>query len=159
MMLKRIFRYGCLFVAIAAVTTALLASCKAGGERGKQLSLGAGDTAMVATAPRAVTLDEALEDLEALARPPGVAPALWQRLKDRLRESLISRQPSKGVCIAPLAHQDDDDRGDNRNIIEDLCYWQPKNLRAKGMEFHYRNLGDYDQNGIVAIADITPIAA
>ena len=101
-------------------------------------------------------LSDVLADLEALPTPEGVDAAIFQRLKDRLREELVERFGEKGVCMAPAEEEP-------RNEIHDLHYigeepGEVVNNRVKGMQWRYRNLGDYTQDGIVAIDDITPLA-
>jgi len=101
-------------------------------------------------------LSDVLVELEALATPEGVDAALFQRLKDRLREKLVERYGEKGVCKAP-------DPLNERNRVNDL-HWigeedgEVVNNRVIGMQWRYRNLGDYNQDGVVSIDDITPLA-
>ncbi len=94
-----------------------------------------------------VSLDDALAQLDALQPPEEVDPALFETLKGALREALVARNLSKFVSAPP---------GENSRVTDlDLVdNWDG----TYSLVWHYRNEGDYDQNGVVGISDITPIA-
>ncbi len=105
--------------------------------------------------------------------PEGVNEELWWELKEALEEALQTELtesrpgsparllaspeeqdghsmlcPYKWVSIAPTG-------GDNR--VTDLTLTDHYD-GTNTLEWRYRNLGDYDQNGAVGISDITPLA-
>jgi len=94
-----------------------------------------------------VPLDQALAELEAMETPAGVDAGVFQQLKDELARQLVERGESKLVSTPP---------GENSRVTDlDLIdNWDG----TYSLVWHYANLGDYDQNGTVAIADLTPIA-
>jgi len=120
-------------ILLACAAAALLCACGSGGE-----ALQPYGTALPAASG-------ALAELDALACPEGVAPELWQQLKSALRGAL--REQSRVVSAPPS--------GAN-NAVNDLAVTDDGG--QPHFTWHYRNLGDYDQNGTVAIADLTPIA-
>jgi outer membrane protein assembly factor BamB len=94
-----------------------------------------------------VSLDQALAELEAMTGPEGVNEGIFQQLKDELARQLVARGEGKIVSTPP---------GENSRVTDlDLIdNWDG----TYSLVWHYYNLGDYDQNGTVAISDITPIA-
>jgi hypothetical protein len=97
---------------------------------------------------RLVEVERALEELDALAVPDGVDIQLFNELKQALKEQLEARTTGKIVCGPPTG---------SHNQVTDLTYTANPN-GTFNLSWHYRNQGDYDQNGAVAISDITPIA-
>jgi len=94
-----------------------------------------------------VLLDDALAQLEAFQAPEEVDPALFETLKAALRDALVARNVGKFVSAPP---------GENSRVTDlDLIdNWDG----TYSLVWHYRNEGDYDQDGVVGISDITPIA-
>jgi len=95
-----------------------------------------------------VSLTEALGELDALPAPSGVSAELFQELKDSFRDALTeSAAGGKFVATPP---------GDSSKVTD-------LHFRPEGEDYYlvwsYRNVGDYNQDGIVSIADITPLAA
>jgi len=85
----------------------------------------------------------AVTQLQELPCPEGVEQALWEELKDALKEAL-----GKTTSNPPTG---------NANKIADLSV-ADNGDGTYTLTWRYRNLGDYDQNGKVAIADISPLA-
>jgi len=88
-------------------------------------------------------IQQELAQLKSYPCPEGVDVALWEELRKALKEAL-----NKTASIPPT--------GDT-NRVNDL------GIADNGdgtftLTWHYRNLGDYDQNGKVGIEDITPLA-
>ncbi len=128
-------RASALLLAFCATLT-FLASCFAGG------------TPMLRrpSAGQPVDIAAALEELDAMQPPEGVDARVFQHLKDALADAL--REQAGKVVSAPP-------RG-VKNLINDFAiYSESGQLR---LNWRYRNVGDYDQNGIVGVSDITPIA-
>jgi hypothetical protein len=99
-------------------------------------------------APPSISLTNALAELDALAAPKGADPAVFASLKDALRKALLSRGKGKLASAPPTGAA---------NSVHDLA------LTAAGggsynLSWHYYNVGDYNQDGVVGIADITPLA-
>jgi len=115
------------------------------------------------------SLDSALAELDALETPAGVDPALFAQLKDALADALNES------CRAAIYGRRDsirnDDGGDesppyrcvstpptgDANKVTDLAI-ADNGEGTYTLTWHYRNSGDYDQNGVVAIEDIIPLA-
>jgi len=121
----------------------------------------------------AISLDQTLAELEGMECPEGVDEELWVELKDALKEALQTELtesrpgsparllaspeeqdghsmlcPYKWVSIAPMGEA---------NRVTDLAIVDNGDGTFT-LSWHYRNLGDYDQNGTVGIEDITPLA-
>src|SRR4030042_1779030 len=92
------------------------------------------------------SLEEALAQLDAYQAPEGVDPALFEMLKTKLRDALVARGVGKFVSAPP---------GEGSRVI-DLDLVDLEGIYT--LAWHYRNEGDYDQDGIVGITDVTPIA-
>lgn len=87
---------------------------------------------------------QALAGLEAVAAPAGVDEGLFAMLKAELKDELLrcASTPPSGAA----------------NVIEDLVLYWNEGTAEWTLEWSYRNLGDYDQDGTVAISDLTPLA-
>jgi|GEM_PF-1911354 len=94
------------------------------------------------------TLAQALADLDALPVPEGVDPSLFQELKDELAQQLSERASGRIVSTPPTG---------DANVVDDLALID-YGSEVYALSWHYRNSGDYDQDGTVGISDITPIA-
>jgi len=99
------------------------------------------------SASASATVDAALAELKALDTPEGVDEALFAELKDELAKHLAAKAAGKAVSAPPTG---EDNKVNDLAVIDDGG--------AISLTWHYRNLGDYDQNGTVGISDITPIA-
>src|SRR5262245_21312586 len=92
--------------------------------------------------------DEAAQPLSAdsFARPASVSPALWSQLTAELERVLAAEGRDRTTSAAPVGPG---------SVIGNL------NMYMSGFDqtfyFSYRNQGDYDLNGLVTIADLTPI--
>lgn len=121
----------------------LLSTCGGSNKRAMNpLSIGSDGS----PAPR--SLNGTLAELAALEIPEGVDPVLYQQLKDALAKLLTAKSVNKIVSIPPVGEA---------NKVTDLAITDNGD-GAFEFSWHYRNLGDYDQDGTVGISDITPIA-
>jgi len=93
-----------------------------------------------------------LAELESLPCPEGAAAGTFASVKSRLREYLLENTSVKETRKAP-----DDDRPLGWNCGFDF-YWEDDGTARGRLTWTYRNRGDYNQDGIVSIADCTPIA-
>ncbi|MCD6282168.1 PKD domain-containing protein [bacterium] len=99
-----------------------------------------------AQASPSASLQSALAELQQLEAPAGVDRRLFERLKSALADKLLACG-SKSARTAPTGEA---------NKVTDLTIWsEDEQLR---LMWHYRNAGDYDQDGTVGISDITPLA-
>jgi|GEM_PF-2140674 len=96
------------------------------------------------------TLGEIAREIDALPVPDGVNPELFLKLKAALKEELAKREAA-GVSFARLPVVGDE------NIVDDLDF-QEDGLGGWELTWHYKNVGDYEQDGAVFVEDITPIA-
>ena len=154
-------------VAIAAciALAALLSTC---GGKQPLLRQGHGGQAAGGTF---VSLDDTLAELEGMECPEGVDEELWGELKGALGKALICRAGSPCPALSkphsPIgAAQRPRPTGDKfvstpptgeANRVNDLVTIDINDKTFK-LSWHYKNLGDYDQNGIVAVEDIIPLA-
>ena len=90
---------------------------------------------------------DALRQLEALPTPPGVDAKLFAEIKDTLKVMLEKAPGSKFTSTPPLGLQ---------NRINDLTTGIDDEGN-EGIQWNYKNAGDYDLNSEVNISDITPI--
>ncbi len=132
----RIFAVTCAVIALSL----LLTTCSAGLEGQASVSLSG-------SASASTTVDTALAELDALDAPEDVDEALFAELKDELAKQLAAKGASKAASTPPTSEV---------NKVNDLAVLIDGG--AISLTWHYRNLGDYDQNGTVGISDITPIA-
>jgi outer membrane protein assembly factor BamB len=128
-------------VALAAALFALT-GCSGGGG---SAPLRAGEPQQAAPAVT-VDLQQALRQLDALPTPDGVDAAAFASLKAALRELLMQRGTGKFTSVAPASV---------RSKVTDLT----ATADGSGASFHwsYRNEGDFNQDSIVSVADLTPL--
>ncbi|MCD6283397.1 PKD domain-containing protein [bacterium] len=98
--------------------------------------------------PAELSIDDVLADIDAAKPPPGVDPAIYNSLKEALREQLLSIYSGKIVCTPPTGPE---------NEITDFAF-ESAEEDSFNFTWSYINVGDYDQDGTVGISDITPIA-
>lgn len=140
--MNRVHNLGVLAFSLVAVIL-LFAACES-----RQMG---GDGVPGAASPPG-SISDKLTELNRMEPPPGVDSALWEELKESLAQALeqnylagsrvrrIVSTPPTGVA----------------NQIDDFNFTD--NEGTFTFTWHYRNLGDYDQNGTVAVADLTPLA-
>ena len=121
----------------------------------------------------AISLDQTLAELEGMECPEGVDEELWVELKDALKEALQTElTESKPGSPARLLASPEEQDGHSMlcpyksvatpptgeaNRVNDLAI-SDNGDGTFTLSWHYRNLGDYDQDGSVGISDITPLA-
>lgn len=139
-------RAHCHFVALSALLSA--AACTALLSCGGAARLLAGEekAAPQALSAGPLTRTEALEQLEALPTPAGVSPQLFGELKQGLR-TMLKQGPAKYASSPPTGLL---------NQIQDLTTGID-DLGNEGIQWNYKNAGDYDLNSEVNISDLTPI--
>jgi len=92
------------------------------------------------------SVQNALAELQELEPPPGVDRQLFEKLKSALSDNLLVCG-GKSASTAPAG---------SMNVVDDLTIWSEDEQLS--LMWHYRNVGDYDQDGTVGISDITPLA-
>jgi len=167
--MKRLFSTLAEFVlmVVALVILLLPASCGKGMSgldtmEPEVLNRGSPATETGSLAPQ--SLDEALAELDALAMPPQANPETWLALKTKLRELLTAKYgEGKGTNKwlpegRPLREHASKDYVKPRNLHweKDIDSYSPSPYGK--LVWTYVNDGDYTQNGVVAISDITPLA-
>jgi hypothetical protein len=95
-------------------------------------------------APAAVDIDGQLELLEAMEAPEGVDQYVFESLRSALRAMLVDLKDGKAVAAAPVS-----DASESRLSLQ---------AGSTTLDWDYAMQGDYDQNGEVNVADLTPIA-
>jgi PKD repeat protein len=104
-----------------------------------------GRSASPPTAAQPLDIAAQLAELDRMPAPSGVNPELWGQLKSALAGSLQHRLADpRAVRSAPLAD------ASRTSLVF--------NAGGNTLEWLYYSQGDYDQNGEVNIADLTPIA-
>jgi PKD repeat protein len=126
-------------VTMLVILMLLVSSC--GGERKQSFSEPAAGSTQH-------TLSASLAELEALMPPQGADQAVFAQIKSALRIALIARGEGKFVSAPP---EGDANRVNNLALVD-------IGGGNYALLWHYRNLGDYSQDGIVSVADITPLA-
>jgi hypothetical protein len=129
----------CAWITAAVVVAAALLASGCGGKN-------APPTKDMASGAR-LALQSQLAQLEALKVPPGVNEGVFQQLKDALRAQLLSVTPGKAASTPPQGAP---------NAVNDLGLVEAGGLYTA--TWSYRNLGDYNQDGVVSVQDITPLA-
>jgi len=94
------------------------------------------------------SLSGALAGLAGMQPPAGVDAALFQQLKDELARQLIARGADKAACTPPTGEG---------NQVKNLAVTDNGD-GSFNLAWHYRNVGDYNQDGWVNIADVSSIA-
>ncbi len=94
-----------------------------------------------------IDYDRALVDLDALPVPAGVDAGRFSEMKALLKKALLERKAGKAASSPP-------GEGD---AVTDLAAYDSSQGQI-GMQFHYRNFADYNQDGVVYVSDITPLA-
>jgi len=134
--------------ALVCASALIFTGCGGDGHRASSIP-SIGDTGSLAQAPQEISVEAALAELEAMEGPEGVEAGLFQQLKDELARQLAARGAGKAVCIPPTGEG---------NQVRDLAV-ADNGDGSFNLTWHYWNVGDYNQDGSVSIADITPIAA
>jgi len=136
---------------IAAFIVVLALSACGGGHR-QAPAPAASSPASASVLPLALQAE-----LDAATPPAGVDAALFSRLKDALREALRERQQgasrvmvADGKVVATPPHGP-------KNVIDDLALHQDSG--SGDLTWSYHNSGDYNQDGLVSVLDLTPLAA
>ncbi len=126
---------------------------------------------------KSVALADVLTELEDMPAPAGVDVDIFAQLKDELARQLstysesrwdpaegrVNFSPALGAGLKPSVLLDKNKlvskppRG-AKNVITDLKAGYSDEESLFTFRWPYQNVGDYDQNGIVSISDITPIA-
>ena len=154
-------------VALAVASCAfalLLSTCGGKQSSASSCQLPDGNGGQAATEK---SLDEALAELDAYPCPEGVDEALFEELKDALASQLESRFSNRDSSAGHSRLESRDSRPEGKivsappigdaNKVTDLAITDNGD-GTYTLSWHYRNSGDYDQNSIVDIADITQIA-
>jgi len=129
---------GCL-VLVAGIN-----SC--GGSGGTSLSaLQRIDNPQHASQPE--SLDDILAQLEALPVPPGADPEVFAELKQALRAYLEDSGRERWTSLAPSGPL---------NQVDDLTSAITDD-GEEGIQWTYRNVGDYNLDSLVSVNDLTPI--
>ncbi len=108
--------------------------------------------------PKSVTLADVLKELDDLDTPPNVDANIFAQLKSALSSELSTlnaqRSPAEAGSTGRFASKPPTGPA---NRVTDLTLLDNGDGTFT-LTWTYKNVGDYDQNGIVAIADITPLA-
>ena len=110
----------------------------------------AGDGPAKALVGPPAQLDQAgaLRDLAAMPAPAGVDSAVWATLRDELYRLLAApANATRGVSVVPTG----------ATAAPDLVVERSGNSGT--FSWHHTLPGDYDQNGVVNITDLTPLGA
>jgi PKD repeat protein len=132
---------------VTALIGALLLGMAACGRRDNKTPV----QGAVLHSSQTTTIQAALAQLDALEKPEGVDAKLWGELKGALKSALTTnnQRPTTRIASTPPA-------GDI-NKVNDFAI-SDHGDGSYTLSWHYRNLGDYDQNGVVGVSDITPLA-
>jgi hypothetical protein len=135
------FSYRLIVVVNLIAVLALFSACGQSSHRDSA-------SAKLPTRPAGINLSAELMELDAMQTPKGVDPAVFAQLKASLRTALIARGEGKLVSTPPMGPA---------NAVPDLSVTDTGGGTAD-ITWHYYNVGDYNQDGVVNVADITPLA-
>jgi uncharacterized delta-60 repeat protein len=96
----------------------------------------------------AQTINSAIAEIGAMQAPIGADQAVFTQLKGALKAALIARLGLKLVSTPPTGAE---------NAVPDFAITDTGGGTAD-LTWHYYNIGDYNQDGVVSVADITPLA-
>lgn len=131
---------------LAALLLIIAASCGHGNNTTLPTTMGSPRTASSHTA----SIEKALTELDSLPCPAGVTPETWAKVKDSFRNVAQDRLAGKEA----LQLQD----YDYDTAVPDLKWEQPNFNGLVALTWGYVLPGDYNQNGLVEISDLTPLA-
>ncbi|MCC7478395.1 S8 family serine peptidase [bacterium] len=97
--------------------------------------------------PEGLELAEILSEVRGSPVPAGVDPGVYEELRRELQRVLEDRQLARVSSQAPQG---------SANIVRDLQLLDDGS-GGQLLQWSYVNVGDYDQNSRVAVADLTPI--
>jgi PKD repeat protein len=143
----RLIARGILAALIMVALAAAISTCGGRDRTSRIFQSAAGTQANIAHS-RAITLDDALTELDALPAPNGVKHEVFQQIKDALAKALRAKGLTKVISTPPTGAA---------NEVNDLSIIDNDN-GTFSLSWRYRNLGDYNQDGVVSVADITPLA-
>jgi len=132
--------------ALLAILLAFLATC--GGNGGKGSPQAVPGTGTLEAAPATTPVSEVLAELDAMEAPAGVEAEVFSRLKRELALQLRAANSTSVVSTPPA--------GDSNRVTDLMAL--DNGDSTYDVVWHYRNVGDYDQNGAVSISDLTPLA-
>jgi len=177
-MRKGKFALGIVAFAAYIALAVMLSTCGGGHKQPSAVNCQSSDNRVAppfqAVRPLETTLDDALAELAGMETPEGVDEALFEELKDALGEALnhqmesrLSSRDSIGGNSG-LESPDSTIRGTTArfastpptgeaNRVDDLAILDNGD-GTFALSWHYRNLGDYDQDGVVGLPDIYPLA-
>ena len=137
---------------ILLIATALLLACPScGGRKGPAPTVGATTHGMPPPTGAAGPLlpPELQSQVDSVKAPPGVDADMFGALSRRLAKALARQlEPGKSVLRPP--------EGDV-NIVPSLVF-EDDGAGGVQLVWSYYCVGDYDQSGAVAVADLTPLA-
>ena len=111
------------------------------------LSAACGGSGGDITAAREFDLAAFELELSALELPDGVDPALWASLKDELRSAMTKAASEHAAADAPVSPY---------STVDDFAVQAEPDGTAT-LSWTYRNQGDYNQDKLVSVNDLTPI--
>jgi hypothetical protein len=138
--------------ALAVMTILLVSGCSRNANKLASGENPAADTTSSLTAEIAAQLAE----LDALQCPANARPENFVKVKAHMREILLQKADSKQAKRAPDTGSYDPYNtswNDQMNLI-----WEDDGTMRGRLTWEYKNRGDYNQDGIVGIADCTPLA-
>jgi hypothetical protein len=127
-----------LIVAVLSCFALLVGAC-GGGKHNLQAR---------SVAPSYTSITDAIAELDKMAVPDGVDPVVFGQLKDALRVALLARGTDKIASTPPTGAV---------NTVPDAALTDAGG-GTFNVTWHYYNVGDYNQDGVVSIADITSLA-
>jgi hypothetical protein len=100
-----------------------------------------------------ITLAQMLSELDELKAPPGTDEAQFEDLKQSLRTYLVNNGDTKFTASAPSGES---------NAVDDLTpdvLFDDQGNADNRVSWSYRNIGDYDQNSEVNVADLSALGS
>lgn len=110
---------------------------------------GCSGSAFVPAGPKTIQLGQLLTQLDALPLPAGADQAQFENLRSSMRNYLLSSDKTRWTAAAPA---------DAANKVADLGVFKVDDFSANAV-WTYRNVGDYDQNSEVNVADLSSLGS
>ena len=111
------------------------------------------------TSRRIPRLDELLRQLKNLKKPANTEPKVWAAMKKDMRDFLLRTfGGGKGASRLPFPYYKNGLLPTTGYVLLRDFHWEPVEDTYGDLVWTYVNDGDYNQDGIVAIGDMTPLA-
>ena len=132
---------------ILLLTLLVLGACSRGGHKSPVSAQQ--PTTHPSALHRPATLEEAIAQIDAYEPPAGIDRELFETLRAEVRRQVIESWTVKNVSAT----------ADDADPVADLDWDRDSPTGSVELSWSYHNVGDYYQDSLVEISDLTPVAA